>query len=328
MGGAQSDPVADAVNILLATEKNKTLPSAARIDIANTPQAKRLAELARQHQQNLQPPIQAPPPPKPPPIAIPPLATDAAPGPVLTRRTNDRKKTPVYHVTTAPTAAATAATPTSPPQMTGFFSGWELGFPLVLQVVFFLWTKIHEIIGKLDSWWIFLSSPECLTGSGGLGLHPQISPHLPTNCQPGCPGYPWTCLRRFIIFLCILALFVILSLVYLDWIGMLFCCCCNGSDCTNCTCSGSNGKCCCVCKDCANCDQCSWAFVKHLWALASAHFSWLSSLESLSSISAHSFKVSVVLLIWMMWWWGITLTSIWQVSFMLFTTYYFLWGST
>ncbi|ASG92658.1 S protein [Tinamou hepatitis B virus] len=73
-----------------------------------------------------------------------------------------------------------------------------------LLVAFFLLTKILEILRNLDLWWISLSSPKGRTHCAFQDTGAQISPHYAGSCPLGCPGFLWTCLRLFIIFLLVL----------------------------------------------------------------------------------------------------------------------------
>nr|QWY26511.1 MAG: S protein [Hepatitis B virus] len=244
-----------------------------------------------------------------------PSPTQEALGPTLYRQ-------PIPTVTIAPTSKPTTAPQQPLPSSTmgNITSGAAPGFLGALPVVFFLWTKIQETMQRLDWWWTSLSSPACLTGSNGQSLQLPISPHSPTDCPGHCPGYRWMCLRRFIIFLCILLLLGILSLAFLDSQGILCGGCKNGA----CNCTSSGGECLGCCSMEASPTPSPWAFAKLLWALVSHHFSWLSSLASYVTFFVANFKIFFVLLIWMMWSWGLSMSAIWQLLFILFTSYSFM----
>nr|CAD29589.1 preS/surface protein [Crane hepatitis B virus] len=97
-------------------------------------------------------------------------------------------------------------------KMSSTFGGILAGL-IGLLVGFFLLIKILEILRKLDWWWISLSFPkermQCTFHDTGA----QISPHYVGSCPRGCPGFLWTYLRLFIIFL--LILLVAAGLLYL-----------------------------------------------------------------------------------------------------------------
>nr|AAS59860.1 preS/S protein [Heron hepatitis B virus] len=73
-----------------------------------------------------------------------------------------------------------------------------------LLVGFFLLTKILEILRKLDWWWISLSSPKEKMLCAFQNTGAQTSAHYVGSCPWGCPGFLWTYLRLFIIFLLLL----------------------------------------------------------------------------------------------------------------------------
>nr|AFY97708.1 large S protein [Parrot hepatitis B virus] len=88
-------------------------------------------------------------------------------------------------------------------KMNTTFGGILLGL-IGLLVGFFLSIKILEILRKLDSWWISLSSPKERMLCAFQNTGAQTSPHYVGSCPWGCIGFLWTCLRLFIIFLLIL----------------------------------------------------------------------------------------------------------------------------
>nr|AVH78225.1 E2/small surface fusion protein [synthetic construct] len=96
--------------------------------------------------------------------------------------------------------------------MSGTFGGILAGL-IGLLVSFFLLIKILEILRRLDWWWISLSSPKGKMQCAFQDTGAQISPHYVGSCPWGCPGFLWTYLRLFIIFL--LILLVAAGLLYL-----------------------------------------------------------------------------------------------------------------
>ncbi|AAR89948.1 S protein [Sheldgoose hepatitis B virus] len=96
--------------------------------------------------------------------------------------------------------------------MSGSFEGILAGL-IGLLVSFFLLIKILEILRRLDWWWISLSSPKGKMQCAFQDTGAQISPHYVGSCPWGCPGFLWTYLRLFIIFL--LILLVAAGLLYL-----------------------------------------------------------------------------------------------------------------
>nr|AAA45746.1 surface protein [Duck hepatitis B virus] len=103
-------------------------------------------------------------------------------------------------------------TPPLKKKMSGTFGGILAGL-IGLLVSFFLLIKILEILRKLDWWWISLSSPKGKMQCAFQDTGAQISPHYAGSCPWGCPGFLWTYLRLFIIFL--LILLVAAGLLYL-----------------------------------------------------------------------------------------------------------------
>nr|AAD21997.1 preS antigen [Snow goose hepatitis B virus] len=97
-------------------------------------------------------------------------------------------------------------------KMSGTFGGILAGL-IGLLVSFFLLINILEILRKLDWWWISLSSPKGKMQCAFQDTGAQISPHYVGSCPWGCPGFLWTYLRLFIIFL--LILLVAAGLLYL-----------------------------------------------------------------------------------------------------------------
>nr|UWU44116.1 S protein [Duck hepatitis B virus] len=96
--------------------------------------------------------------------------------------------------------------------MSGTFGGILAGL-IGLLVSFFLLIKILEILRRLDWWWISLSSPKGKMQCAFQDTGAQTSPHYVGSCPWGCPGFLWTYLRLFIIFL--LILLVAAGLLYL-----------------------------------------------------------------------------------------------------------------
>nr|AAR89943.1 S protein [Sheldgoose hepatitis B virus] len=96
--------------------------------------------------------------------------------------------------------------------MSGSFEGILAGL-IGLLVSFFLLIKILEILRKLDWWWISLSSPKEKMQCAFQDTGAQTYPHYVGSCPWGCPGFLWTYLRLFIIFL--LILLVVAGLLYL-----------------------------------------------------------------------------------------------------------------
>ncbi|AAA45749.1 surface protein [Ross's goose hepatitis B virus] len=103
-------------------------------------------------------------------------------------------------------------TPKVPKKMSSTFGGILAGL-IGLLVGFFLLIKILEILRRLDWWWISLSSPKGNMQCAFQNTGAQISPHYVGSCPWGCPGFLWTYLRLFIIFL--LILHVAAGLLYL-----------------------------------------------------------------------------------------------------------------
>nr|ATY50224.1 surface protein [Bat Hepatitis B virus]ATY50236.1 surface protein [Bat Hepatitis B virus]ATY50240.1 surface protein [Bat Hepatitis B virus] len=216
----------------------------------------------------------------------------------------------------------------------------ELLEPLVgFQVVFFLWTKILTIGQSLDSWWTSLSflggTPEC----NGQNLQFQTCRHSPTSCPATCPGFRWMCLRRFIIYLLVLLLCLICLLVLLDWRGLLPVCPIGpvsgtSTRCNTCTTSAEEitswPSCCCSKASGGNCTcwpiPSSWALGRFLWGLALARFSWLNSLVPWLQWFVGFSPTAWLLLIWMMWYWGPGLLSIWSPFMPLFALFFLIWG--
>nr|ALM26123.1 HBsAg [Hepatitis B virus] len=215
-----------------------------------------------------------------------------------------------------------------------------LGPLLVLQAGFFLLTKILTIPQSLDSWWTSLNflggTPVCL----GQNSQSQISSHSLTCCPPICPGYRWMCLRRFIIFLCILLLCLIFLLVLLDYQGMLpVCPLIPGSSttstgpCKTCTTPAQGTSmfpsCCCTKPTDANCTcipiPSSWAFAKYLWEWASVRFSWLSLLVPFVQWFVGLSPTVWLSVIWMMWYWGPSLYNILSPFMPLLPIFFCLW---
>ncbi|CAA42771.1 pre-S protein [Duck hepatitis B virus] len=97
-------------------------------------------------------------------------------------------------------------------KMPGTFGGILAGL-IGLLVSFFLLIKILEILRRLDWWWISLSSPKGKMQCAFQDTGAQISQHYVGSCPWGCPGFLWTYLRLFIIFL--LILLVAAGLLYL-----------------------------------------------------------------------------------------------------------------
>nr|AGO67311.1 middle S protein [Hepatitis B virus] len=225
------------------------------------------------------------------------------------------------------------------PNMENIASGL-LGPLLVLQAGFFLLTKILTIPQSLDSWWTSLNflggTPVCL----GQNSQSQISSHSPTCCPPICPGYRWMCLRRFIIFLCILLLCLIFLLVLLDYQGMLpVCPLIPGSSttstgpCKTCTTPAQGTSmfpsCCCTKPTDGNCTcipiPSSWAFAKFLWEWASVRFSWLSLLVPFVQWFVGLSPTVWLSVIWMMWFWGPSLYNILSPFIPLLPIFFCLW---
>nr|QWY26505.1 MAG: S protein [Hepatitis B virus] len=237
---------------------------------------------------------------------------------------------------TQPSVAAVAPTPTTPaPTPTAgveevvamgtlFSSGSLPGYLGVLPGALLLWTKIQETLQRLDSWWTSLSTAVCQTGCDGQGMPLQAFGHSPSCCPRDCPGYLWMCLRHSIIFLCILLLLTTFSLVYLDSQGKLPGCCVhvNGScNCSQICMACTDGTCCCCCGSTEGCPACAWAFARSLWALALAHLPFLSSLQSLLSTLGDNLALCLLLLTWMTWYWGLSLSSTLHLFIMLYLAY-------
>nr|WHV00974.1 surface protein [Domestic cat hepadnavirus] len=258
--------------------------------------------------------------------------TTAAPGPTSPPQT-----------TVAPTASSTSSPPLTigaPAARMGNITSGPFGFLLGLQVGSFLWTKIQTIGQSADSWWTSLSFPGAIPGCIGQDSQYQTSKHSPTSCPPTCTGFPWMCLRRFIIYLLLLALLLIFSLVLLDWKGLLPVCPFppGDSQAGNIRCKACIGSapetpwpplCCCTVPSDGNCTcwpiPSSWALGSYLWELALARFSWLSSLvvwlQWLGGIS----PIVWCLLIWMTWFWGLRVWNILsQFMPLLFLLFYHL----
>nr|WLK26115.2 surface protein [Alewife hepatitis B virus] len=212
--------------------------------------------------------------------------------------------------------------------MGSILSQLGLGSHLAIPAAVFSWTKILEIFEKLDLWWISLSSPGCLQGCPGRNMPVQTLGHSPSSCPPGCPGYPLISVRRFIIFLFILVLLLVCYVGYQDSQGSIPICfgpCLDGSNCedSSCNCTGSSGatcKCCCV-LDGQDINS-PWGFARLLWAWVSAHFSWLSSLQSFVSTLGGRLTVVCALLTWMTLSLGIHMTTIWQLFITLYAVYW------
>ncbi|QBQ18420.1 surface protein [Tai Forest hepadnavirus] len=193
-----------------------------------------------------------------------------------------------------------------------------------LQVGYFLWTKILSIAQSLDSWWTSLSFPGGIPRCAGLNSPFPTCDHSPTSCPVTCTGYRWMCLRRFIIYLLVLVLCLIFLLVLLDCKGLIPVCPIGpsagtrGVSCRTCTQPVDEGiwipSCCCSKSLEGNCTclaiPSSWALGRYLWGLASARFSWLSSLQPWLQWFAGLSPIVWLLLIWMMWYWGPGLLSI------------------
>nr|QFU28047.1 large surface protein [Hepatitis B virus] len=225
------------------------------------------------------------------------------------------------------------------PNMENIASGL-LGPLLVLQAGFFLLTKILTIPQSLDSWWTSLNFLGEIPVCRGQNSQSQISSHSPTCCPPICPGYRWMCLRRFIIFLCILLLCLIFLLVLLDYQGMLpVCPLIPGSSttstgpCKTCTTPAQGTSmfpsCCCTKPTDGNCTcipiPSSWAFAKYLWEWASVRFSWLSLLVPFVQWFVGLSPTVWLSVIWMMWFWGRSLSTILSPFIPLLPIFFCLW---
>lgn len=230
--------------------------------------------------------------------------------------------------TVAPTASSTSSPPLTtgaPAARMGNISSGPFGFLLGLQVGSFLWTKIQTIAQNVDSLWTSLSFPGAIPGCSGQDSQYQTSKHSPTSCPPTCTGFPWMCLRRFIIYLLLLVLLLIFSLVLLDWKGLLPVCPLppGDSQVVNIRCKACIGSapetpwpplCCCTVPSEGNCTcwpiPSSWALGSYLWELALVRFSWLSSLVAWLQWLGGISPIVWCLLIWMMWFWGLKVWSI------------------
>nr|AZQ19447.1 surface protein [Tent-making bat hepatitis B virus] len=215
-----------------------------------------------------------------------------------------------------------------------------LGPLAVLQVGYFLWTKIQEIGKTVDWWWISLSSPGGPTGCGGQNSLSPTSNHSPISCPVTCSGYRWMCLRRFIIYLLFLLLVLTFLLVLLDWWGLLPVCPFmpvageRTINCRTCTTSAAEAPwrplCCCILNTGGNCTctpiPSSWALGKYLWGLASHHFSWLSLLQQFALWFAGLSSTAWLLLIWMMWYWGPGLFPILSPFIPAVLIFWYLWA--
>nr|QWY26508.1 MAG: S protein [Hepatitis B virus] len=134
-----------------------------------------------------------------------------------------------------------------------------VAFLAALLVVCFLLIKILTTLRIVDSSLISLSSPghqTCPFPNTGF----QTSTHLKVDCPYACRGFLWICLRRFIIFLCLLVLVIIFW--YLTAIGPFM------------------------------------AFVKRLWELVLALFSYIS-FHLPWPLSSVPIILYIVWLIWM-----------------------------
>nr|QDQ19261.2 surface [Crowned shrew hepatitis B virus] len=248
---------------------------------------------------------------------------------------------PAGNIASAPSSVSE---PTGDPVLVNMSNEYASRFlgPLAgLPVVFFLWTKTQEILQKLDWWWISLNFPGGILECGGRDLQSQTSRHSLISCPPTCSGYPLMCRRRFIILLFLLLLCLICWLGYLDYSGLIPVCPMGitGSSttiqCKSCTgtATGSAMKplCCCTkTSDGGNCTCVpippSWAFAKFLWEWASLHFSWLNSLLQLFRWLEGISPTVLLLLIWMMWYWVPSISTILNLFIPLFLTFWFLWG--
>nr|QWY26514.1 MAG: S protein [Hepatitis B virus] len=236
---------------------------------------------------------------------------------------------------TAPTLAAAAGIippspppPSAPVQNNNTPSGAMEGYQIGLLGVFFWWTKVLEILARLDLWWTSLSFLGGPTRCNGQASLPQTYGHCLSYCPRECPGYPWMCLRRFIIFLLILLLLLFCWLAYLDCQGMIPICgsCLNQSS-ETCTCTEGTSCCCCCIKGENNvCHGEPWGFAKFLWVLVLARFSFLSFLQYWFSLLAGNLWIFLLFLTWMTWSWGLELKLILQVVAILYYIFSGRWG--
>nr|WPV62063.1 MAG: surface protein [Long-fingered bat hepatitis B virus] len=207
-----------------------------------------------------------------------------------------------------------------------------------LQVGCFLLTKILEIGKSLDWWWTSLSFPGGIPVCIGQNSQSQTSSHSPTSCPPTCTGFRWMWLRRFIIYLLVLLLCAIFLLVLLDWRGFLPVCPMPTSTstttrCSTCTATAADPitwpYCCCSKPTDGNCTcwpiPTSWALGKFLWGWASARFSWLNSLLPWLLWFAELSPTVWLLLIWMMWFWGPSLLTIFEPFIPLCALFFVIW---
>nr|QDQ19213.2 surface [Musk shrew hepatitis B virus] len=210
-----------------------------------------------------------------------------------------------------------------------------------LPVVFFLWTRIQETLQSLDWWWTSLNFPGGNKECNGQDSQCQTSRHSLTSCPPTCSGYPLMYRRRFIILLSLLLLCLTCWLGYLDYSGAIPVCplSMDGEtttvQCKTCTgtATGIPGKPLCCCLKGSGGGNCtcvpipaSWAFVRYLWELVSHHFSWLNSLLLLFRWLEGISPTVLLLVIWMIWYWVPSISTIFNLFIPLLLALWYIWG--